>query len=98
MLSRLFTSGQPGRPNAKYHFQLRTRDWYWAKWHLRLLRLSAIREDLVKDGANMVCRVVGRQVELDLNTLPERITGQEVKPRTTPNSQNLTNESNHCRT
>src|SRR5205809_4077210 len=43
------------------------------EWHLRLLRLFAIRENLVKDSANMGCRVVRRKVELDRNTLPEAV-------------------------
>ena len=41
--------------------------------HLRLLRLCAVGQHLVENGTNMRCRVVGRQVELDCNALPEAV-------------------------
>ena len=41
--------------------------------HLPLLRLSAIGQHLVKNGTNMPCRVVGRQIELDCDAFPQAV-------------------------
>src|SRR5947207_10735657 len=43
------------------------------KWHLCLLRLPSIGKHLVKDGANMWRRIVGRQVELLRDAFPEAV-------------------------
>src|SRR5947199_8836012 len=43
------------------------------EWHLRLFRFSAVGQHLVKDGADMRCRIIGRQIELDSDAFPKAV-------------------------
>src|SRR6266478_3218804 len=44
------------------------------EWHLRFLRFSAGGEHLVKDGADMWRRIVGRQIELHRDAFPKAVS------------------------
>src|SRR4029077_16400381 len=45
----------------------------WRERHLRFLRFSAVGKDFVEDSADVWRRIVGRQVELHRDSLPEAV-------------------------
>lgn len=45
----------------------------WREWHLRFLRFSSVREDFVENSSNLRCRIIGRQIKLDSDALPEAV-------------------------